>query len=395
MDKRGKKIYPALLSAVLLLSGCISDYEHPDIRSGESLLVVEGFITDHTTTIKLSQSVGLTEELASAPPVRNAEVWVETDGGGRMIGYADYKTGIYHVETGELDANTEYRLRIVLDGKEYASEFLKPVFTPPVSGIDSYKKEKGEPIQILLSTQGDPSGSPYYKWEYEEIWEVHPPLYANAYLEDPPWGTPIISSEYNGHTPYYYAWKYARSNSIYVGNTSAHSENRIEKLKLFEVEPDDDRFMSLYYINVRQNSLRRESYEYFSQLKTDMEEIGSIFAPVPSELKGNITCTSDPDIPVIGYVEVSTTTEIKVFIENNGLYEIPRNDNCYILTTGSINDFSGAEEMGLNPHEFTIYLYFPESIPPVISYAIKKCVDCRYIPGATKIKPDFWPNDHK
>lgn len=38
-----------------------------------------------------------------------------------------------------------------------------------------------------------------------------------------------------------------------------------------------------------------------------------MFAPIPSEMKGNIRCVTDPEVPVIGFVEVATVTRLKRF----------------------------------------------------------------------------------
>ncbi|MCD8185817.1 MAG: DUF4249 domain-containing protein [Rikenellaceae bacterium] len=114
-------------------------------------------------------------------------------------------------------------------------------------------------------------------------------------------------------SPYYYCWSHDHSRTFLLGSSLKLTANRIENLSLAQFEPASLRFTLLYYVKVRQNSIRQAAYNYFSTLKENAESTGSIFGTVPSEMTGNISCSSDPVIPVIGYVEVSTTQWKEVF----------------------------------------------------------------------------------
>ena len=46
-----------------------------------------------------------------------------------------------------------------------------------------------------------------------------------------------------------------------------------------------------------------------------MGETGGIFSAQPSELKGNISSTTNPSEAVIGYISVSTTSSMRKFID--------------------------------------------------------------------------------
>ena len=119
----------------------------------------------------------------------------------------------------------------------------------------------------------------------------------------------------------------------------------------------------LYYIDVKQNRIRKEAYDYFVNLQRNIEQAGSIFSPIPSERRGNISCVSDPKEWVIGYVDVTNTTIMKRFMpELRDFYETSYDCAKNILT-------------GIAPDGYTYYIYSGSPTTPNI-YAPFRCVDC-------------------
>lgn len=142
------------------------------------------------------------------------------------------------------------------------------------------------------------------------------------------------------------------------------------------MEPSDDRLSQLYHISIRQIMLRKEAFDYFSNLQENLERTGGLFSKMPSEIRGNITCLSDPGKSVIGYVEVSTIEHIEKYVPlNEGLYERPYT-SCYYQIT--------------DDDKSTLPIYYIENGSPPLK-APEDCIDCRRKRKATKNKPDFWP----
>lgn len=198
------------------------------------------------------------------------------------------------------------------------------------------------------------------------------------------------------HTPNntYYCWREDSSKVHILETTEKLSQNMISQKKLVEISPDDDKLSILYYISVAQNRIRKEAYIYYSNLMKNIEQTGSLFSPIPSERKGNITCVTDPKQTVVGYIEVSTTTMLNRFInEAEGLYEPPVNE-C----GKSVYPLIPEQWDGLDIYEFTQSQgHGPEpdmALGVIISHAPRSCLDCRYKKG-TKNKPAFWPNNHQ
>ncbi len=364
-----------LLFGLLLMYGCILDYNATGIDEAEGMLVVEGLITNDTTAIVLSKSIGLTEKLSYSVYIDNATLYVDCSDGNYFQVTKYVGNGKYLIPTGNLNPDLAYRLKITHEGNEYQSEYLSPFTTPAIDSI-SWKKEAGRhPVYICLSTHDPQNQYNYYLWSYEEVWETHPELVAYHYEV----GNEVF--EYDVHSSsgnnIYYCWKYDHSKILLLGSTEKQHQSIIEEREIKVVEPSNDRFQSLYYIKVKQNAIRQEAFAYFSNLQKNIEQTGSIFSPIPSETKGNIICVTQPNIPVIGYIDVSTTTEKDRYIPNI-VYEPTTNQDCSEETWSMVKK--------------TDYILFQLQYGVRI-YAPQKCVDCKYN-GGSKKRPVFWPNNN-
>ena len=369
-----KKLLSIIIS--VLLFGCVSEYIPKGVNEARDVLVIEGFVTNGESVFKLSRSVGLLDDLRNSNNhVNDAAVYVEKESGEQIQGFLS-ANGTYTVVTGELDAETKYRFYAVVGGEEYRSEFLAPIFTSKIDSINYIKESRGEPVSIHVSTRDLKEQSRYYLWSYQEHWEVKAELFANYGLYDGVFGNFSLMTSRNT----YYCWRNDSSITMHLASTEKLSENFINQKKLKEIPSHDSRLSVLYYIKVKQMQIRREAYDCFYNIQKNIEQMGGIFSPMPSEVRGNIICSTNPDLPVIGYVDVTTTATEEMFINGSGLYEPKYN-----------NDDCGSRITAEPEYAYPRYAFY--SFRPLV-YAPHTCVDCRTIPGATKNRPDFWPNEH-
>ena len=370
---------------IVFLSGCIELYNHEGVEEIRGLLVVEGTITDDESVFILRRSVGLYTKLKGDETVNDAVVYVEKDNGEQLQGV--FKSNeTYTVQTGDLNAETKYRLYVKIGEYEYRSEFLLPLYTSEIGSITSSKAGKGEPVNIYLNAHDPNDGSRYYRWSYDEIWEVKAEIFANyGFLNsDEP-------DYFYLHTPEntYYCWGRDKNKSILIESTNKISENRITQKKLHEIPCDNDRLSILYYILVKQNQIRKEAYEYYSNIQKNVEQTSSIFSPIPSEMEGNIKCVTNPEIPVIGYIDVSTTTRKELFFSDDTVhyYEPQRSYDLRQWCEDAVTPY-------LPYVGYDNYIYYLVQPPTNPFYVHRSCVDCRLKDNATKDRPDFWPNAH-
>jgi len=362
---------------LLLFCGCIEEYIPKGIEEVSDLLVIEGSITDNESVFKLSRSVGLSEPIRDSKTVDNANLYVETEDGERFNGFFMGK-GEYAVQTGALKAEKKYRLILSVDGEEYESTFLAPLFTPEMDSVFPMKKGLGEPVYMCVSTHDPQNQSRYYLWSYKEIWEVKTELFANKGFNE---NGELIDFSLHAYNTYY-CWGRDSSKILILASSEKLSENVIAQKRLVEIPCDDDRLSILYYMYVEQKQIRKEAYDYYSNIQKNIEQTGSIFAPVPSEMKGNIRSVTNPDLPVIGYIDVSTTTRREMYVpEERGLYEAPRG-SCYSMVTDD-PDFA-----------YPNYAYYQVAFGEPTKWAPHGCVNCKLKYRATKNKPDFWPTNH-
>jgi len=371
------------LFIILNCISCVTEYIPPDIEEITDILVVEGIISDDESVITLSRSVNLMKEGYWDPIyIDHANVYVECDDG--TLFYADNplalwgRNGRYTIKTGKLDLERKYRLKIEIEEidnsknctvdpwsggmncptriYEYRSDFSYPIKTPEIDSVFGMKTGKGRPVMIHVATHSPDNQAMYYRWSYKEDWEINPEYPAPGYPSK--------------------CWSSANSMGILLGSAERTVFGQLTD-KIFEFPPSNKRWSVLYRITVKQNAISKRAHDYFANIKKNAENIGSIFAPTPSELRGNIVCFTDPSRPVIGYIDISSTTQKTKYISrSDNLYERAYMD-CKVYSFEELIELFG----GI-PGSF-IRLSQDEYIQRV-------CVLCE----GTAIKPDNWPNNY-
>lgn len=383
--KMNKKIKILSFGIIILnvFVGCVTEYIHKSLNNIGNILVVQGTISDNETTIKLSRSIGLEETAVNdLIAINDADVNIECDD-GTVFDIQSIKEGKYLFFTGELDKDKSYRLNIFYEGNHYQSSYSHPLYTPEIDSLYYKKEGLGEPVGIYLSTHNINDEISYYQWSYMEEWEYSTTFIATVteyFFEGK-----FHQIYYDIATPnnIYYCWSKGEAPRLILASTNKFSSNTILDQKIIESSPESNRWSSVYRIKVKQNTLSREGYEYFSNLQKNVEESGSLFAPIPSEMKGNITCINNPNIHVIGYVNVSTISIKEMYIyASDNLYEYPK----YECET--TRDAYVAYEKGL-------LLFHIEKTPErdVRYYAPVNCFDCRRN-GGSKVRPENWPTNN-
>jgi hypothetical protein len=363
--------------ALVFPAGCVTLYDA--VMPGElnRILVVEGFITDDTTVIMLSRTVDLTVGMIHPVYVEGATLRVECSDGSVTAASESLGDGRYAICTGVLSPDVQYRLHILLDdGEEYRSDFLTPLSTPDFEL--GWKKEPPFRLHIDVSTRGDRDDPGYYMWSYREDWEIAAEELADSFL----WQDVMYTSTED----YYYCWRKDSSRALILHTTENLTDNVVNGKILTTMACDNQRLTVLYRIAVRQNLLRKESWLYFSNLQKNVEQTATVFTPIPSEIKGNITCITRPEKPVIGLVEVSTTVRRDLFISREEAY-----DESIAIP------WSCAPQDTVPSPWIYARAYFPPVLPskePVIILRNMQCLDCTWKQGS-KEKPAFWPNDHQ
>ena len=375
-----KTVYCLFLFLTLTV-GCIMRYDQAGVEGYNDILVVEGIITNGTTVITLSKTVGLTDRFNDRIYVDNAVVYVDRADGVRS-GVSQYESeGRYHIETPVLDTASQYRLTIYLDEKEYRSDYLAPVTTPEFT--TSWRMDEGWNVNIYVSTSDEQEQFRHFLWTYQENWEVTAKIFVDSFF----FAADTLLNYLYSSDNFYRCWKKDRSNHFILESTTRFGSNTIIDRALNSFHCTDERTGTLYCIHVKQNLIRDESYLYFSNLQKNAERTGTIFSPIPAEITGNVVCVSHPNTAVIGYVDVSTTVERKQYISREEAY-----------TEAEYICFITKDHRGLVIQPDWAYIWIFEKGERLKAWMPVSCLDCTYtgINGSrgTKDKPSWWPNDH-
>ena len=378
--------------ALLLLvsmTGCIYDYSPEEISTkvaDNTVVVIDGDIAvGSITTIRVNITEPLLEEEKNLP--LGATVWVEEEGGALYHGQekAD-ETNAFEINTTSLSLQGRYRLGVSIPNRgEYLSEFKSVLITPAIDSMTWVILPDRLSAYVELTTHrdnADPSDTSrlYCKWNYHENWES--PSVFMPYLE---WDVKMqrvkdLTDE--ERLERYYCFSERESSEVCIGGTEKLSENVIYKHIITKIANNDSRAKALYSISVRQQALDKEAYEYWGIMKKNSDNIGGIFAAQPTEVKGNVTNTSNPAEQVVGYVNVATVQTHRVFIDWKA--EKFYKSGCVktqIPETVSIDAYISAGYRLTHWSEVTERLWGSK----------KHCVDCRIYSNSTR--PTWWPND--
>ena len=405
-----KRLFYLLMIGCVFVS-CVEEYKVPKemTQAYESKLVIQGQILSGDNSIIYLNNTVPFGQVERPEPIFNADITIIGQNGYETEkAEFDIDNDRYVIPTHNLPNNTQYAIKVVLDGETYQSEFQALL---PAKTIDDFRfQESPNGISFYVSSSGEKEDSPYYMWTYEEDWEFHadidmsaPTTYYWSYKQD--YYPGIVTNKSN---PYYYCWKHNESSLIHIYDAGTLEQNVSKNYKLLEIKPDDIRISYIYSILLKQASLSKESYEYFRLQKLYTEQSGGLFTPMPGEIISNMKCITNPNKDVYGYVVVSNVVKKRIFVYATDFTKfVPEYTNCH---PGYGSEQKDPEKMGSwkgswwaevnDPDlrsvildQIPIYIYLNLSHSSIL-YS-KECVDCRTYHGATKKRPDFWPNNHE
>ena len=362
----------------------------------EEELVIEGrILSGEESLLYLSKTAPVYSEVP-ASIVRNAEVTIiGKDGYKSDIAKYDTINECYFINTGILQETTSYAFNIELDGETYQSSFMPLLSSPTIDEVTYKENEDG--ISIHLSTYAEKEESSYYMWTYEEDWEFHADFDFMRLDGVSIYNNELYPLEKPDVNPYYYCWKHNRSSMINIYRTDNLKENTVKDFELLRIPTDDIRISYIYSILVKQCSITPEAYNYYKTLESYTENGGGLFPAMPGELRGNVSCISNPDIKVRGYVLASNVTTKRLFIYASDFEKIiPEYQNC-VMSLPPVPLYSGwtfswEDRIRINGYVASTPYGKIDTNSRLYS---KECVDCRTVEGSTKKRPDFWPNNHE
>ncbi|HZY35832.1 MAG TPA: DUF4249 domain-containing protein [Mucilaginibacter sp.] len=374
--------------AVLLLMfiACRKPYDPPVITSNTSYLVVEGEINpgQDSTVITLSHTVSLSSNI-TVNPVAGAIVTVVSDQ-NTSYPLIETSTGNYTSSGLNLDNTHAYRLAIkTSDGKQYQSDLEPVLITPPIDsvGFNIISSAAKTGIQLFVNAHDATNQVKYFRWDFNEEWLFYT-KYTSNYISN---GTAIVPRQPNQNVTYCYTGE--QSSDINLASSAKLSQDIIYQNPLVFIPSTSEKIEDKYSILVHQYALTPEAFNFYTNLKKNTEQLGSIFDAEPSSSPGNIHCISNPAEQVIGYVSVSTVSQKRVYILKDQLPQwVPVYPYaCYQDTTGKLSGVYISDLIN-NPQAYYPTIGIGAPVPYRYLFTSPECADCTI--RGTVTPPPYW-----
>lgn len=370
--------------AVLLALGiesCRDPFE-PEVTNVDiGILVVEGYIETNGEQSKvfLSRTNPIRSEF-TAQPVTDANVFLIAESGEEWV-FDEPDTGAYTF-TGFFDTNITYQLGIDLpNGKQYLSDPMKPIISPPMDELNFLRDEAG--VEIFVSTKGNDEAQ-YFLWDYEEHWIFRPGVISFLKFE----GGQVVKRGPDERIDL--CWNTNLFPKIILQNAARFEDNTIIQRELVRIPNESEKLSQRYSIKVRQRAIDQATYDFWEILRKNSDDIGGIFSPLPSLIGGNIKAISPGTDNAIGYVSMGQSASQRIYINNADVAPwkvfIPEYKFCFVLgDTIPPNEASTAfnnidRVPAREVFEGMFFLGYQAST--------KKCTDCTL--RGTNVAPDFW-----
>ncbi|SHG05619.1 DUF4249 domain-containing protein [Flavobacterium johnsoniae] len=373
----------------ILFSGCTETF--PLLTNTyEEIIVIEATLTNELKNqeIKITKTSKFEDE----------EVKVET---GAVVVVKDNQNNEYPFEENgniyksvtpfQAEADKQYTLEVkTKDGKIYQSTpqtltTVNPIKSVVPSLVTNKDNETG--VQINVNNYDPQKSSNYYRYEYDETYKVVVPRWSSLKLiTTSPQSVALINNDPSTRTCY----STKKSTEILLVNTNDLSEDRVNFPIRF-IEKNNYIIGHRYSILVKQYIESLDAYTFNKTLR-DMSSSSGILSPKqPGLISGNIKCINDSSTKVIGFFEVASYSEMRLFFNYDDFF--PFEPVPYFSTCDDIpfkfcfggDDCSG-ESMIYNINNNLMTYISNAGINYTLVDAV--CGDCTSF--SSNVKPSFW-----
>jgi hypothetical protein len=368
---------------VVLAAGCLDSYPPPKGKGTANTLVVEALIDpdNGTGSVTLTRSIPLASVERPKAESR-AEVTIE-DESGFSFKLPETEPGIYKISSAALSIDKKYRLNIrTSQNSIYQSDYIVSKRTPPIDTISYAVVNDG--LEIRVSAHDPTGNSQYYRWRYTETWEYFSSYSSQYRIQSP--GV-VVDRAFNESLQH--CWKTQSGLPMLMESTVRLKEDRVTNFPLLVIPGNSIKLSVKYSILLRQQALTEEAYNYWSTLQRITENLGGLYDPLPAELKGNISCITDPSESVIGFFSGGSIEEKRIFLRAK---DLPAGLLRYNSPVCQIDTLWAADLPGTPVGTLLIGAIYNEEYTRIIAYTTAEnwCIDCQAYGGGVLIKPDFW-----
>lgn len=373
----------------IVFSGCTETY--PLLTNTyEEIIVVEATLTNELKNqeIKITKTSKFEDEGVQVET--GAKVTIKDDQNNEYLFVEN--NGIYKSQSVfQAVPERKYTLEIVTkDGKIYQSTPQTLTTVNPIENVVpalATNKDNETGIQIIVNSFDAAKTSKYYRYEYEETYKIVAPRWSTLkIITTGPQSVELINNDPNTRICY----SNKNSTDIILVNTNDKTEDRVN-LPIRFIEESNYIIGHRYSIIVKQYIENLEAYTFHKTLR-DVASSSSILSPKqPGLISGNIKCINDSNTKVIGFFDVASYSEKRIFFNYSDFF--PNKPIPYFNTCDDIPFkfcFGGEDCEG----ETMIYNINRELMSYIgnsgIIYTLvdSVCGDCTSF--SSNVKPSFW-----
>lgn len=387
-----RKIYPILLCllAAFATTACVYDY-NPRIEGEGGYLIVEGnIVLGDYSEISTNWSwslVDTTDEQSEerARILATNRMHIEDSNGKRYESLQAGRNARFDLR--EADPSLEYRLVIENSRGTYASQWESALSAGEIDSLSFSISDDAQTMSIRVSTHSSEAPGSYYRWSVNETWEYHAETYAHYKVVTQP-AFDVVQYDYDEENTYR-CWRTMSRPEIMTATTEGLTEDRLVNHQLYTLDYHDERVSVVYSPEVVQMRIPQEAYRYWQVMQRNSENVGGLFSPEPSELRGNVANVDDPSEMVLGYVGVMRVSRMRMYIDNSMtmFYKKPYQSPIVLDTLRTRTEYLEAYQFGKLP---SIDIFSDTGGWMGIEWWPARCVDCRS-KGGTLTRPEFWP----
>ena len=319
-------VFPISLLGFFCIS-CVEEF-NARVENIENLLVVDALITDEFK----QHHVELTRVFAfgnDEPLVESGALVRVLDDTGLANLFEEREPGVYSSQNAfAAEQGKSYQLHITTaDGKDYRSTqvILPKAFPVGAMSAKPVSNENGDQgVGIFLDNSSNGADPTFFRYEFEETYKIIAPRWEafrfqvvrNAPCFEDPFVVEIVTWEDERRT----CFGTAKSQRL-IQNTSVELEGSANtNFRLHFLAQDNYIISHRYSINVRQYAQTQDAYSFYERLG-DFSSFPDIFSQVqPGFLEGNITQESNPDEMVLGYFEVASVSEERMYFNYEDVF---------------------------------------------------------------------------
>lgn len=335
-----KNIFLILIVWALGLSACEEVYQ-PELTDAPNLPVIEARLSADPAYnyIKLNRTTRFLDDFL-AKDIANAKVEVLEEG-GPVYGAKYALTGTYSF-TQPLTEGKRYKLRVTLDKETYESEWET---LPPSPQINNFQVGPHTLERYVTNSYGKPvlqytpgfqvwvdipaiEGIKSNLFRWHSILQFINPGRAQM----PPGQLDHLKNASLAARADTFIWKsfyqtgignmakpssYTQSTTMEKHPLMFHTRDYIAYIDTSVYHPARRYAYGTGWIfEIDQYGLTENASDYYQQITDQLKAGGRLFDPIYSQLRGNITCTSNPEKQMLGIFDLCSVTRHQYFVTN-------------------------------------------------------------------------------